>query len=173
MPHPTLYEEMKKSQYVHRPLLLLHPAIFEERFTAQHQDIQAFLVDNKRLVATHVTPKANKDGQMGALYEKSVSLELDLHGELTSKAHDLTRITTDLQQILALRAEIEAMKQELQRYAENYEHGQMMEKKLISMARELEKLRAEMANTENRTCVFALKHFPPFAAFFSFLLSFF
>lgn len=35
-------------------------------------------------------------------------------------------------------------------YAENYEHGQMMEKKLVSMARELEKLRAEMANAEKR-----------------------
>lgn len=35
-------------------------------------------------------------------------------------------------------------------YAENYEHGQVMEKKLISMARELEKLRAEIANSEKR-----------------------
>ena len=43
-----------------------------------------------------------------------------------------------------------AIKYEKKGYAENYEHGQMMEKKLISMARELEKLRAEMANVENR-----------------------
>ena len=35
--------------------------------------------------------------------------------ELMCKAQDLTKITTNLQQILALRAEIEAMKQELQR----------------------------------------------------------
>lgn len=35
-------------------------------------------------------------------------------------------------------------------HAENYEHGQVMEKNLLSMARELEKLRAEMANAEKR-----------------------
>ncbi|KAL5564181.1 hypothetical protein UlMin_027345 [Ulmus minor] len=211
MPHPALYEEMRESQYgmVHRPLLPPHPAIFEERLAAQHQDIQVLLVDNQRLAATHVALKqelevaqhelqrmahlsdsvrAEKDVQMRDLYEKSVSLELDLRGveatrvelqqvngnikelkatrqDLMGKAQamtqDLTRITTDLQQIPGLRAEIEAMKQELQRaraaieyekkgYAENYEHGQRMEKKLISMARELEKLRAEMANAENR-----------------------
>lgn len=34
--------------------------------------------------------------------------------------------------------------------AENYEKGQLMEQKLVSMARELEKLRAEIANTEKR-----------------------
>lgn len=43
-----------------------------------------------------------------------------------------------------------AIEYEKKGYAENYEHGQVMEKKLISMARELEKLRAEMANAERR-----------------------
>ncbi|GKV04223.1 hypothetical protein SLEP1_g16413 [Rubroshorea leprosula] len=74
---------------------------------------------------------------------------------------DLARLTADSQQVPALKVEIENMKQELQRarsaieyekkgYAENYEHGQAMEKKLISMAREVEKLRAEIANAEKR-----------------------
>lgn len=35
-------------------------------------------------------------------------------------------------------------------YAENYEHGKVMEQKLVAMARELEKLRAEIANSESR-----------------------
>ncbi|KAL3503063.1 hypothetical protein ACH5RR_037512 [Cinchona calisaya] len=85
--------------------------------------------------------------------------------ELTAKAQvmteDLARMTAELQQVPAIKAEIEGVKQELQRaraaieyekkgYAENYEHGQVMEKKLVSMARELEKLRAEMANAEKR-----------------------
>lgn len=43
-----------------------------------------------------------------------------------------------------------AIEYEKKGYAENYEHGQAMEKKLISMARELEKLRAEIANAEKR-----------------------
>lgn len=85
--------------------------------------------------------------------------------ELTAKAQlmteDLARMTAELQQVPAIKADIEGLKQELQRtrtaieyekkgYAENYEHGQVMEKKLVSMARELEKLRAEMANAEKR-----------------------
>ncbi|CAH2053690.1 unnamed protein product [Thlaspi arvense] len=88
--------------------------------------------------------------------------------DLTSQVHlmtqDLARVTADLQQIPTLTAEIENTKQELQRarfdqaaidyekkgYAENYEHGKVMEQKLVAMARELEKLRAEIANSENR-----------------------
>ena len=49
--------------------------------------------------------------------------------------------------LFELRAAIEYEKKG---YAENYEHGQVMEKNLISMARELEKLRAEIANTDKR-----------------------
>ncbi|CAE5967306.1 unnamed protein product [Arabidopsis arenosa] len=85
--------------------------------------------------------------------------------ELTSQVHvmtqDLARLTADLQQIPTLTAEIENTKQELQRaraaidyekkgYAENYEHGKIMEHKLVAMARELEKLRAEIVNSETR-----------------------
>lgn len=84
-----------------------------------------------------------------------------LTAQVQAMTQDLGRATADLQQIPAVKAEIEGLKQELQRaratieyekkgYAENYEHGQMMEKKLVSMARELEKLRAEMANAEKR-----------------------
>lgn len=43
-----------------------------------------------------------------------------------------------------------AIEYEKKGYAENYEQGQMMEKKLILMAREVEKLRAEVANAEKR-----------------------
>ncbi|KAG2305610.1 hypothetical protein Bca52824_025358 [Brassica carinata] len=85
--------------------------------------------------------------------------------ELTSQVHlmtqDLGRLTAELQQVPTLTAEIENTKQELQRaraaidyekkgYAENYEHGKVMEQKLVAMARELEKLRAEIANSESR-----------------------
>ena len=70
-------------------------------------------------------------------------------------------MNADLKRMPALKADVEAMKQELQcaraaieyekkGFAENYEHGQVMEKKLISMAREMEKLRAEIANAEKR-----------------------
>lgn len=43
-----------------------------------------------------------------------------------------------------------AIEYEKKGFTENYEHGQVMEKKLIAMAREMEKLRAEIANAEKR-----------------------
>lgn len=49
--------------------------------------------------------------------------------------------------LVLLRAAIEYEKKG---YAENYEQGQVMEKNLITMAREVEKLRAEVANAEKR-----------------------
>jgi len=44
----------------------------------------------------------------------------------------------------------QAIEYEKKGYAENYEQGQVMETNLISMAREVEKLRAEVANAEKR-----------------------
>ncbi|PKA46694.1 hypothetical protein AXF42_Ash019677 [Apostasia shenzhenica] len=85
----------------------------------------------------------------------------ELAAQVQLLTNDLARASAELQQAPAIKAEIEAMKQEVQRaraaiefekkgYAENYEQGQVMEKNLISMAREVEKLRAEVANAEKR-----------------------
>ncbi|KDP42533.1 hypothetical protein JCGZ_01787 [Jatropha curcas] len=85
----------------------------------------------------------------------------ELTGRVQAMTQDLARYNADLQQLPALKAEIDSMKQELQHAraaieyekkgsAENYERGQIMEKKMIAMAREMEKLRAEHANAEKR-----------------------
>nr|XP_043622196.1 protein FLX-like 1 [Erigeron canadensis] len=84
-----------------------------------------------------------------------------LTAQVQAMTQELARANADLQQVPALKSEIGGLRQELQRaraaiehekkgHAENYEHGQVMEKNLLSMARELEKLRAEMANAEKR-----------------------
>ncbi|VVA97651.1 unnamed protein product [Arabis nemorensis] len=89
------------------------------------------------------------------------SSKQDLASQVHVMTQDLARLTADLLQIPTLTAEIENTKQELQRaraaidgekkgYAENYEHGKVMEQKLVAMARELEKLQAEIANSEKR-----------------------
>ena len=58
MPHPALLEEMRESQFGMSPRHLPpHPAIIEEQLEAQLQDIHMLLVDNQRLVATHVALK--------------------------------------------------------------------------------------------------------------------
>lgn len=213
MPHPALLDEPQFGRGAGGPrpgTLIPHPAaIFEDRLALQHQDIQALLIDNQRLAATHVALKqeveaaqheikrmahvaasaqTEMDLQLREAFEKVMKLEADLRAsdamraevmqvradiqqltaarqELTSQAEglsqDLNRANMDLQQVPLLKGEIEGMRQELQRaraaieyekkgYAENYEHGQAMEKNLIAMAREMEKLRAELANAEKR-----------------------
>lgn len=167
MPHPVLMEEMRDNQYGMGPPRQLppppHPAIIEERLAAQHQDIQALLLDNQRLAATHVALKQEleatqhelqradhfarsmhpeKDMQMRELYEKSVKMENDLReaeamgaevmqlhanikdltaarqkltAQVQAMSQDLGRATAELQQIPAVKAEIEGLKQELQR----------------------------------------------------------
>ncbi|EOY13542.1 Gb:AAD10662.1, putative isoform 3, partial [Theobroma cacao] len=188
-PHPAIFEERLAAQLQeiqglladNQRLAATHVALKQELEAAQHElQRMAHYVDSLRV---------EKDVQMREMYEKSVQLEVDLRGaeamraelvkvnadikqlnavrqDLTGQvqvmSQDLARFMTELQQAPALKAEIENVKQELQRaraaieyekkgYAENYEHGQVMEKKLISMARELEKLRAEIANAEKRT----------------------
>lgn len=209
--HPAFLEELRESQLGLGPRPLpLHPAaVIEERLAAQHGEIQGLLGDNQSLAATHVALKqeqeaaqhelqrmahfneslrADTEGRMRELCDKSAHLEAelrgaeaaraellqlhadikeltvvrqDLSGQVQAMTHDLGRMNNDLKQVPALKADVEAMRQELQRaraaieyekkgFAENYEHGQVMEKKLISMAREMEKLRAEISNAEKR-----------------------
>ncbi|XP_023524782.1 protein FLX-like 1 isoform X1 [Cucurbita pepo subsp. pepo] len=187
-PHPVIIEERLAAQHQDIQGLLLDNQRLAATHVALKQELEAAQHELQRMAHVADSLHAERDIQMRELYEKSVRLEVDLRGVETMRAEllqvhsdvkelttarqelngqaqamtqDLTRITADLQQAPALRAEIETVKQELHRarvaieyekkgYAENYEHGQVMEKKLVSMARELEKLRAEVANAEKR-----------------------
>ncbi|PKA55332.1 hypothetical protein AXF42_Ash003970 [Apostasia shenzhenica] len=85
--------------------------------------------------------------------------------ELLERSHglkaELARARTELRDLPALRAEIEAMHREIQRgraaveyekkaHSENLEQRKAMERNMTSMAGEVEKLRAELANAEKR-----------------------
>ncbi|KAL9251670.1 FLX-like 1-like protein [Drosera capensis] len=188
--HPTIIEEHLAAQHreiqgllhVNQGLAATHVTLRLEVESAQHK------LAKMEQYASSVF--SNEDTQMRELHEKAEKLEMDFRAleamkaelmhvradvkELTTVKQDLMgrvqllnqdlgRATTDLQQLLASKAEIDRMRQELQQaryrasieyekkgYAENYEHGQVMEKKLVAMAREVEKLRAEMANAEKR-----------------------
>ncbi|KAL5716492.1 hypothetical protein ACHQM5_018174 [Ranunculus cassubicifolius] len=85
----------------------------------------------------------------------------ELSVQVQSITQDLSRATADLNQVPQLKTEIEAMRQELDRaraaieyerkaHAERYEQGHLIEKNLVLIAREVEKLRAEVANGEMR-----------------------
>ncbi|XP_042511171.1 protein FLX-like 1 [Macadamia integrifolia] len=93
--------------------------------------------------------------------QKLSAARQDLTAQLQTINSDLARARADLQQAPAIKAEIEYMRREIQRgraaieyekkvRAENLEHGRAMEGNMASMAREAEKLRAELANAEKR-----------------------
>uniref|UniRef100_A0A1D1XUF0 Chromosome partition protein Smc n=1 Tax=Anthurium amnicola TaxID=1678845 RepID=A0A1D1XUF0_9ARAE len=215
-PHPVALIEDPRAIPLHPdlPRGLPHPhphpaLILEERLAAQHREIQALLLDNQRLAATHVAlkqelnaaqhelrlaaaaaakAKAERDAGLREMYERSIKMENDLRSidgmraelglvlsdvqklgavreELVERLQglkgDLARAKTDLGQVPAIKAEIENMHLEIQRgraaveyekkaHADNLEVSQAMEKNMISMAREVEKLRAELANAEKR-----------------------
>ncbi|KAF0903633.1 hypothetical protein E2562_028191 [Oryza meyeriana var. granulata] len=87
----------------------------------------------------------------------------ELMGQVQGFTQDLARSAVDLQQVAVLKAEIQEIRHETQHlrsgievekkgYAESYEQGQEMQKKLISVASEVEKLRAE-AEKRSRAAV--------------------
>ncbi|MQL74916.1 hypothetical protein Taro_007271 [Colocasia esculenta] len=213
-PHPALLLEDPRAIPLHPDLpprgLAPHPVIIlEERLAAQHREIQALLLDNQRLAATHVAlkqelnasqhelrlaaagaakAKAERNAELREMYERTISMENEarsidgmraelaqvrsdvqklemvreeLVGRLQGLKGDLARTKADLGQVPAIKADIESMHLELQRgraaieyekkaHADNLEVSQAMEKNMISMAREVEKLRAELANAEKR-----------------------
>nr|ADE76422.1 unknown [Picea sitchensis] len=99
--------------------------------------------------------------QLRADNQKMGAIRQEMTAQVQALTQDLVRARADMQQVGAMRAEIESMHQELQRArtaieyekkarADQLEQGQAMEKNLISMAREVEKLRAELANADKR-----------------------
>ncbi|PON85878.1 Protein FLC EXPRESSOR [Trema orientale] len=84
-----------------------------------------------------------------------------LAAELQAVEDDLARARLDSKPVPAIKAEVESMNREIQRgraaieqekktHVHNSEHRQAMEKHLVSMAHEIDKLRAELANAERR-----------------------
>nr|ACN40624.1 unknown [Picea sitchensis] len=99
--------------------------------------------------------------QLRADNQKMGAIRQEMTAQVQALTQDFVRARADMQQVGAMRAEIESMHQELQRArtaieyekkarADQLEQGQAMEKNLISMAREVEKLRAELANADKR-----------------------
>ncbi|KAK1322052.1 hypothetical protein QJS10_CPA03g01103 [Acorus calamus] len=85
----------------------------------------------------------------------------ELVGRLEAVAAELGRARAEIERAPAIKAEIEVMHQELQRgraaveyekkaHAENIQQSHAMEKNMISMRREIDSLRAELADAEKR-----------------------
>nr|XP_043636805.1 protein FLX-like 3 isoform X2 [Erigeron canadensis] len=90
------------------------------------------------------------------------SIRHDLSGQVKTLTKDIEKLQAENKQLPALRAELEGLHKELMhaRSAIDYEkkgafelmdQKEAMEKNLVSMAREVENLRAELANTDSRS----------------------
>ncbi|KAK9078350.1 hypothetical protein SSX86_002407 [Deinandra increscens subsp. villosa] len=104
-------------------------------------------------------PLKNEAKQLHAEVERLSCIRHGLSGQILTLKKDLAKLQTENKQLMALRAEHERILQELMhtRAAVDYEkkggielveQRQAMEKNLVSMAREVEKLRAELTSTD-------------------------
>jgi len=99
--------------------------------------------------------------QLQADNQKMGAVRQELTSQVQSLTQELTRAWNDMQQSVPLRTEIESLHGEFERArtaieyekkarAGRQEQGQAMEKNFISMSREVEKLRAELAKVDKR-----------------------
>ncbi|GMI77917.1 hypothetical protein HRI_001461000 [Hibiscus trionum] len=99
--------------------------------------------------------------QLRAEVQKLNNVKQELTGQVQTLKQDVARLQADNQQISVLRAEIDGLHQEMMRARnaidyekkaniELMEQRQAMEKNMVSMAREVEKLRAELAVVDGR-----------------------
>ncbi|XP_019702180.1 protein FLX-like 3 isoform X1 [Elaeis guineensis] len=106
-------------------------------------------------------PLRNELVQLRAEIQKLNVLRQDLVGQVQTLQQELTRAKSDNKQIPVLKSEIDGLSQELMRARSAFEYEkkgnldlmeqrQIMEKNLVSMAREIEKLRADLASIDGR-----------------------
>ncbi|CAK9149335.1 unnamed protein product [Ilex paraguariensis] len=99
--------------------------------------------------------------QLRAEAQKLNALRQELSAQVQTLRKDITRVQADNQQVVAMRTDIDGMRKELmearrvfqlekQANEEQVGQKQAMEKNLVSMAREIEKLRAEQLNSERK-----------------------
>ncbi|XP_010931541.1 protein FLX-like 3 isoform X1 [Elaeis guineensis] len=103
----------------------------------------------------------NEAIQLRSEIQKLNVMRQDLVGQVQTCQQELTRAQADNKQIAILRSEIDGLRQELMRARTAFEYEkkenielmeqrQGMEKNLVSMAREIEKLRADLATIDGR-----------------------
>ncbi|XP_048319137.2 protein FLX-like 3 isoform X1 [Ziziphus jujuba] len=100
--------------------------------------------------------------QLRTEIQKLNSLRLELFSQVQGLTKDINQLQAENQQLVGMRADVDGMHKELVEARRAYEYEkkaneeqveqkQAMEKNLISMAREIEMLRAEQLNVERRT----------------------
>ncbi|KAK4278528.1 hypothetical protein QN277_016364 [Acacia crassicarpa] len=99
--------------------------------------------------------------QVRADIQELIEARKDLASHLQAIESELARVREEANQVPTIKADIETMRHEIQRgrnaieyekktHATNLEHRQTMDKNIIIMTREVEKLRVELSNAEKR-----------------------
>ncbi|TXG68636.1 hypothetical protein EZV62_003571 [Acer yangbiense] len=131
--------------------------------TEQELHVRGFVEKGLKLEADlRATEPLKKEAvQLRSEIQKLNNIRNELTEQVKTLQKDFPKLQAENQQIPLLRAEIEGLRQELMhtRAAADYEkkanielveQRQAMEKNLVSMAREVEKLRAELSNFDGR-----------------------
>eukprot|EP00250_Pteridium_aquilinum_P001901 c1210_g1_i1 orf=212-1039(+) len=177
------HDEIQKLLSENQRLATMHVALRQELAVTQqdfHRVQQAFsaLQMEKEQQTRALTEKAVKfeadaratdslkteleNAKAGA--HKLLALRNELTTQVTQLTQDLQKARNDVQQVPTMKVEMEALRDEIQRAraafeyekkanAELLEQRGVMEKNLVSMAREMEKLRAELTNADMKARV--------------------
>ncbi|KAG9448694.1 hypothetical protein H6P81_008659 [Aristolochia fimbriata] len=173
--------EMQRLASENQRLAMTHSALRQELAGAQQElqrlqgHINAIKTDKEQQIkaAVEKISKMENDLQDAEHVNQELKQAQDEAQALVTSRKELMtkvqRLTEDLQkshadshQIPYLVTELESLRQELQHYRGTYEYErkvrndhleslQLMEKNYVSMSREMERLRAELANTEGRS----------------------
>ncbi|XP_008233778.1 PREDICTED: protein FLC EXPRESSOR isoform X2 [Prunus mume] len=119
---------------LHRLPVLTNTTALEDRIGLQHREIQALLVDNQRLAATHVAlkqdlaaaqhdlrrlsvvagqAKAERDAEVREVYERSLKLDAEVR-TIDSMGAELARTRADIQELGSVRKELVAELQSIE-----------------------------------------------------------
>ncbi|KAH7414918.1 hypothetical protein KP509_14G017900 [Ceratopteris richardii] len=160
--HVTLRQELAVTQQ--------DLARVQQAFTAlQAEKEQQTRLYNEKLLKLEADARATEplrveleNAKAGA--HKLLALRTDLTAQVNQLTQDLQKARNDTHQISTMKVEMEALRDEIQRAraafeyekkanAELLEQRGVMEKNLVSMARDMEKLRAELTNSDMKARV--------------------
>ncbi|KAA8547841.1 hypothetical protein F0562_004270 [Nyssa sinensis] len=156
--HGTLRQELAAAQH---ELQIVHAQIGAVK-SEREQQTRALMDKIAKMEAElqGAEPVKLELQQARADAQSLIAARQELISKVQQLTQDLQRVHSDVQQIPALMSELENLRQEYQHcratydyekklYNDHLESLQVMEKNYITMAREVEKLRAELSNAAN------------------------
>ncbi|XP_068663924.1 protein FLX-like 3 [Aristolochia californica] len=157
--HMSLYRELMILKDETHSLSELIPKLQAEKEAHIRDLIERGLKLEAELRA--IKPLRTEVIQLRSKAQKLNALKQEMTTQIQGLKQDLNRLKAENRKIPAMRVDLEGFCQELVRARtafeyekkanmEQVEHKQAMEKNLVSMVREVEKLRAELIGTDNR-----------------------